>query len=210
MPAGAKIGLFGGTFDPIHSAHLTVAREAVGAAGLEKVLFVPAAHPPHKSETTGASYEDRFRMVELACGGEPGFVASRLEQGEGRSYTVLTIEKLRRELGPDDEICFLIGADAFAEIRSWKRWEEVVRAVRFIVVTRPGHRYDVPPGAVVHPLRTLALPVSSSVIRGKLGRGEIVPELPPAVMDYIRRRRLYGWKEKDGRETQRDPSNIPV
>ncbi len=191
MATGRRIGLFGGTFDPIHSAHLTVAREAADQFDLDEVLFVPASNPPHKSGDTSASYEDRYRMVELACADNPDLHPSRLEEGENKSYSVFTIEKLRSTLDPDDEICFLIGADAFAEITTWRRWEDVVRAVSFIVVTRPGHDYEIPPGARVHRLQTVALPVSSSEIRRKLVAGEETPELPPAVEAYIRERGLY-------------------
>jgi nicotinate-nucleotide adenylyltransferase len=187
-----KIALFGGTFDPIHNAHLTVAREAARRFGLERVVFVPASHPPHKSGVTAAGYEDRYRMVELACAGEPLFEPSRLEAASRRSYSILTIEKLKHSLGPGDTLFFLIGADAFADIRTWRRWLEVVASVEFIVMTRPGHTYDVPPGATVHRLETLALPVSSSEIRARLAAGEQPAELPPAVLDYIRARRLYG------------------
>jgi nicotinate-nucleotide adenylyltransferase len=191
MAIGRKIGLFGGTFDPIHSAHLTVAREAITQAGLDEVLFVPAAHPPHKTGASVAPYEHRYRMVELACQGEAGFVPSRLEEGEGRSYSILTIERIRGQLGPADSIHFLIGADAFAEIATWRRWEEVVGSVSFLVVTRPGHDYEVPPGARVQRLDTLALPVSSSDIRARLAAGRDVPELPGAVRRYIEEHALY-------------------
>lgn len=189
---GRKIGLFGGTFDPVHLAHLTVAREAATRFGLDQVLFVVASHPPHKPEQTEASYEDRYRMVEAACAGEKLFVPSRLEQGAGKSFSILTIEKLRRLLAPGDEICFLIGADAFADLTTWYRWRDVVRAVRFIVVTRPGHDYAEPSGARVDRLETVALPISSSEIRAKLAAGERVSELPPAVAAYIRDHGLYG------------------
>ena len=186
-----RAAIFGGTFDPIHSAHLTVAREAAEKFGLDQVLFVPASHPPHKSASTTADYEHRYRMVELACGEDETLTASRLEEGEGKSYSILTIERLRSQLGSSDEICFLIGADAFAEIATWHRWREVIAAVQFIVVTRPGHRYTAPPGARVHHLETLALPVSSSAIREKLKAGQQAPELPPPVMRYIRENSLY-------------------
>jgi nicotinate-nucleotide adenylyltransferase len=191
MATGKKLGLFGGTFDPIHGAHLIVASEAADQAGLDKVLFVPASNPPHKSGATGAGYEDRYRMVEIACAGEPAFVPSRLEEGAGKSYSVLTIQKLRATLAPEDEIHFLIGADAFAEITTWHHWEDVIQSVGFIVVTRPGHDYIVPPGARVHRLETLALPVSSSAIRRKLSAGEPTPELPNAVRAYIDTQNLY-------------------
>ncbi len=184
----SRIAIFGGTFDPIHTAHLIVAREAAEQFALERVLFVPAANPPHKS--TGADYEHRYRMVELACRGEPRFVPSRLEAGHEKSYSILTIERMRAD-NPADTLYFVIGADAFAEIESWHRWEDVVRGVDFIVVTRPGHFYKAPTGARVHRLDTLALPVSSSEIRQKLAAGQDPEELPPGVLDYIRRHGLY-------------------
>lgn len=186
-----KIGLFGGTFDPIHNAHLTIAREALRLSDPDEILFVPAAHPPHKSGGTGAGFEHRYRMVELACADEERFVPSRMEEGGGKSYTILTIERLRKRLAPEDRILFLIGADAFAEIELWMRWEDVVAAVEFVVVTRPGHSYHTPGGARVHRLDTVATPVSSSTIRDKLASGEDIPEVPAAVLGYIRRHRLY-------------------
>jgi nicotinate-nucleotide adenylyltransferase len=186
-----RLAIYGGTFDPIHDAHLAVAREAVRACGVDRVLFIPAAHPPHKAGVTRASYEDRFRMVELACAGEPGFVPSRLEAGEERSYSIGTIEKVRAGLEPDARLFFLIGADAFAEIRTWRRWRDVVRLVEFIVVSRPGHHYDVPEGARVACLTTLDLPVSSSEIRQRLAAGDWAVPVPPAVLAYIRERGLY-------------------
>lgn len=185
--------LFGGTFDPIHTAHLTVAREAAEVFGLDQVLFIPAANPPHKSESTAASYEHRYRMVELACESDPRFVPSRIEEGSERSYSILTIEKLS---APGQPLYFIIGADAFAEITTWHRWQDVIRWTEFIVVTRPGSVYHAPPGARVHRLDTLALPVSSSGIRNKLASGEIPAELPVKVVDYIRQSRLYGWRPR--------------
>ena len=185
-----RIAIFGGTFDPIHSAHLTVAREALARFALDQVLFVPAGNPPHKADTS-TPYEHRYRMVELACQGDAHLAASRLEEGDRRSYSILTIERLRSQIQPDDELFFLIGADAFAEIATWHRWQEVIAAIQFIVVTRPGHGYDVPPGARVHRLETVALPVSSSEIREKLARGEAAGEVPEAVLDYIRAEGLY-------------------
>jgi len=186
-----RIALFGGTFDPIHDAHLTVAREALVHCGLDEVLFIPNAIPPHKANLMVAPFEDRFRMVELACAGQPGFVASRIEEDTRQSYSVHTIEKVRGER-PGDNLSFLIGADAFAEIATWYRWRDVLALVEFIVVTRPGHDYAVPDGARVRRLETVALPVSSSEIREQLGRGEKPGSVPPAVLAYIGERGLYG------------------
>lgn len=186
-----RIAIFGGTFDPIHSAHLTVAREALARFSLDQVLLVPAGNPPHKTASTTATYEHRYRMVALACEGEPLLVASRLEEGDQRSYSILTIERLRATRTPQDMLFFLIGADAFAEITTWHRWRDVLRSVEFIVVTRPGHDYAVPPGAVIHRLETVALPVSSSEIRDRLARGEALEMLPRGVLAYIREHGLY-------------------
>ena len=183
-----RLALFGGTFDPIHNAHLTVAREAATQFQLDQVWFIPAAHPPHKSDQTGASYEDRFRMTELACQADPRFIASRLEEGASKSYSVDTVERVRA-LG--EQPYFIIGADAFAEITSWHRWQDLIRLTEFIVVTRPGHHYAAPTGARVHRLETVALPVSSSEIRRKLADGQIPVELPEAVGRYISERCLY-------------------
>lgn len=185
-----RTAIFGGTFDPIHCAHLRVARETLEQFRLDRVLFVPASTPPHKREAT-AGYEDRYRMVELACANEPRFVPSRLEAGRLKSYSIKTICRVRASVARDDELFFLIGSDAFAEIDTWYRAADVIRAVDFIVVTRPGHEYAVPPGARVHRLDTLALPVSSSDIRLRLAAGESPEELRPEVLAYIREHHLY-------------------
>lgn len=184
-----KLALFGGAFDPVHNAHLAIAREAARAFALDRVLFVPTANPPHKQ--LHASYEDRFRMLELALEGEPGFEASRLEAGTANTYSIETIEKVQPSLAPDDRLFFLTGADAFAEIRTWVRWREVVAAVEFIVISRPGSVYEVPEGGQVHRLDTLAMDVSSTEIRRQLATGDATRALPPRVIDYIRQRGLY-------------------
>ena len=186
-----RLAIFGGTFDPIHKAHVAMAQEAAGRFHLDRVLVVPAAHPPHKSGATFAGYEDRLRMAELACAHDARLEVSRLEEGTARSYTIHTIEKLRATLAPQDELYFLIGADAFAEIQTWHRWQDVVRAVTFIVVSRPGHVYAIPPGARVERLESLDLPVSSSEFRRALGVGERPGEVPECVLEYIFRRGLY-------------------
>ncbi len=185
-----SIAIFGGTFDPIHNAHLTVAREAADVFALERVLFVPAAHPPHKPGLVSESFEHRYRMVELACAHDLRFEPSRIEEGAGASYSILTLERLRPRY-PDPY--FLIGADAFADLEKWKRWRDVVALARFIVVTRPGHDYTTPEGARVERLDTLALADSSSEIRRKLAAGEMPLELPPAVSHYIAAHGLYQW-----------------
>ena len=187
-----KLAIFGGTFDPIHVGHLAVAREACARFELDRVLFVPAAHPPHKAGVTHAPYDDRVRMAELACADNARFEVSRLEEGTARSYSIDTIEKVRAMLGPGDELYFLIGADAFAEIRTWHRWDDVARAVRFLVVSRPGHTYEIPAGVTVDRIDSVDIPVSSSEIRGILAAGGVPRGLPSAVLEYAREHRLYG------------------
>jgi len=189
----SRVVLFGGTFDPIHNAHLEIARAAADRFHLEKILFVPAANPPHKSDRAQAPYEDRVRMAQLACEGDARFEVSRIEaRPEGssaRSYSIETIEKLQAAgIAP---LGFLIGADAFAEIESWHRWADVVRSVEFIVVTRPGAAYRIPPGASVYELTGLSLPESSSDVRAAIARGDLDVPVPPAVLAYIRERRIY-------------------
>jgi nicotinate-nucleotide adenylyltransferase len=186
-----RLAIFGGTFDPIHNAHLAIARAAARDMRLDRILFVPAAHPPHKAGGTHASYEHRIRMVELACLDEPSFEASRLEQGTARSYSIDTIEKVRRELQPDDELFFIIGADAFAEIRTWRRWEDVARAVCFIVVSRPGHFYAVPSQVRIARLDSVELSVSSSDVRRALAANEYTSAVPGRVLEYILQNHLY-------------------
>ena len=128
-------------------------------------------------------------MVELACAADPRFEVSRIEEGSARSYTILTIEKLTaRGVGP---LSFLIGADAFKEIRSWYRWKDVVASVEFIVVTRPGAVWEPPAGARMRELGGLQLPESSSDIRTQLTRGDSSVPVPESVLRYIREHGLY-------------------
>jgi nicotinate-nucleotide adenylyltransferase len=186
-----KLALYGGTFDPIHRAHLTVATEAADRFGLDQVWFVTAGQPPHKPAGSTTPYEERQRMVELACASDPRFHSPRLEEGAGASYTIHTIERVRGQLAAGDRLYFLIGADAFAEIGSWYRSADMLQAVEFIVVSRPGYVYPVPEKARIHRLETLALPVSSSEIRRALEQGETSDELPDSVAGYIHAHGLY-------------------
>jgi nicotinate-nucleotide adenylyltransferase len=200
-----RLAIFGGTFDPIHTAHLTVAKEAVVQFGLSAVLFVVAARPPHKAGAVHASYDQRMRMVELACLRTPEFAPSRLEEYDEVSYSIQTIQRVKLTAGPDAVVYFLIGADAFAEIQTWHQWAEAVREVAFIVATRPGHHYRVPPGTTVFRLNTLAMPVSSSDMRARLAAGEEPPEIPAATMEYIRANQLYGFPSRRGSRPVTDP-----
>lgn len=177
-----NFAIFGGAFDPVHAAHLTVAFEARERFGLSRIVFVPSGNPPHKK--LEAPFEDRVTMTRLAA--EPaGFEVSDCERGGGPSYSYDTLRKF------DGRPAFIIGTDAFADVTSWHRWPDVSAMTEFIVVARPGHSYDVPPGTTVHRLDTLALPVSSTEIRRQLVEGVRPEALPDAVYAYILERGLY-------------------
>src|SRR5207249_10532986 len=156
-----------------------------------RVLFVPAASPPHKRGFTHAGFEDRVRMAEIACAADARFEVSRIEEGTERSYSIDTIRLVRAEMAPADELYFLIGADAFAEIETWHQWREVAAAVHFLIVSRPGTSYEIPEGVACDVIDTLAIPVSSTEIRRALSLGDIPSGVPAAVLDYIRSHGLY-------------------
>lgn len=194
-----KIALFGGTFDPVHDAHLAVARAAADAFELDRVLFVVSGDPPHKVNRRHTPYEDRQRMVELACASDPRFESPRLEdprvlQGR-RSYSADTIERVRADLGANDTLFFLLGEDAFRDLDIWYRLEDVVGAVEFLVVSRPDSSEQPEPdapGLRARWLRGVSHPASSTEVRRRLAAGESVCEMvPPAVADYIERQGLY-------------------
>lgn len=196
-----NIALYGGTFDPIHKGHLEVARAAADAFDLERVLLIPVGAPPHRGGRPEAPYRDRYRMVELACEADARFEASDLEaeRKDGRpNYSIDTIQRVKPVLAAGDRLFFVIGCDAFADIRTWHRWEEVVRGTEWIVVSRPGSECDeerVPGGARVHWLRDVAVPVSSTGLRRRLGVDERVADwLPANVREFIRSRGLYAPK----------------
>jgi nicotinate-nucleotide adenylyltransferase len=192
-----RVGLFGGTFDPIHRGHVEVARRAADAFDLEEVLLIPSGQPPHR-RPAHADYEHRYRMVALACQGDPRLHASRLEAPNNQKrphYSIDTIQRVLREGPPGQRLFFLIGADAFAEIHLWHRWREIFDLVEFIVVSRPGSEpaaSTTPPGACVHWFGEVEVPISSTRVREKLTAGEAVDEWVPAeVAKYIREKGLY-------------------
>lgn len=185
-----RVGLLGGTFDPIHLGHLRAAENAREELGLERVAFVPAALPPHRALPL-SSARDRFAMVALATAGQPAFAASDVElERPGPSYTVDTLRAWRRER-PQDELVLLLGSDAFAEMESWREAGTVLGLCRVAVMTRPG---AAPAAAETDALRVEGpgLPVSSSEIRQRVKAGRSVRYLvPDAVADYIQKRGLY-------------------
>ena len=181
----------GGTFDPIHNAHLEMARAAAEQCELSRVLVIPAGNPPHRA--TAASFADRFRMVQIACGDEPLFEPSSVEEGPDKSYTVNTVDRLQADSGFDVVWYFIVGADAFSEIESWHRWRDLTKMVTFAIVGRPGADYNIPANVCAHRVEGVSMPVSASDIRAKLAAGQENLNLSRGVLDYIRERKIYGY-----------------
>ncbi len=203
-----KIGLLGGAFDPVHDGHLAMARAARKAAGLDRVVFVPAAVSPYKPGEPAAGAADRLAMLRLALSGRPEWAVSEIELDRGGvSYTIDTLRALEERAGPGAEFYLIIGMDNFLSLSGWKEIGEVIRKARFIVASRPG--YD--PGRLSGDDRywaarvregkrlltvELAVPVSSSEIRRMVREGgDPRPFLPEAVADYIEEHRLYQEQE---------------
>ena len=135
-----RIGVMGGTFDPIHHGHMVTAEEAWKQFGLDQVLFVPSGHPPHKEERKSLDPEQRYLMAVIATATNPHFSVSRMEiERPGPSYTIDTVRELHRIYGKNTEVLFITGADAILEILTWKEPELVLREATFIAATRPGY-----------------------------------------------------------------------
>jgi nicotinate-nucleotide adenylyltransferase len=206
------IGILGGTFDPIHYGHLRPAQEVQCALALAEVRVIPAAQPPHRPPPV-ATVAQRFRMVELACAEFPGFHADDCEiRRGGPSYTVLTLEALRAEVG-DHPLCLFMGADAFKGLETWHQWRRIPELAHVVVMTRPGwvfpHESELPPwvrGCVSREVRDLAQTpagkifyqavtpqdISATRLREAIGRGEPIPGwLSPAVWEYINVNEIY-------------------
>jgi len=199
-----RVGLFGGSFDPIHAGHVAPVRAARAAFSLERVFFLPTGNPPHKSGRRFAPALARFAMVELALLGEEGLFTSTHELRDEPSYTVETLEHFQAEL-PGADLHLILGSDSLAEIQSWRRWRELPRLARLVVLTRPGSEEALRPQTLAAPLRAAwetgrvllvehePVPVSATELRAVLARGEHPPAgtIHPLVLDYARKYRLY-------------------
>ncbi|MEO8439618.1 MAG: nicotinate-nucleotide adenylyltransferase [Spartobacteria bacterium] len=182
-----KIGIYGGSFDPIHHGHLILAREALETLGLAEVIFIPAAQSPHKPDCPPAPAAARWEMLSDAIAGEPGFSAARLEiDRPPPSYAVETIEQLRAEL-PDAELVFLIGEDNLAKLESWHRFEDLRDLVQFVVLDRSRVQVKYP-----YPAIRRRIDISATTIRNRVASGQSIRYLvPEAVERIIRREQLY-------------------
>jgi nicotinate-nucleotide adenylyltransferase len=198
-----KLGLFGGSFDPIHRGHVEPVHAARRALGLDRVVYLPTAVPPHKPARMLAPAHARYAMVEMALLDEEGLYASTFELTLGRpAYTIETLEHFRRTL-PDAELHLLIGGDSYAELDHWVRWREIVDAARLVVLTRPGWTLEEP--ALSPDLAALArsgrvnflgqppVDISSTRLRELFARGEVPPAgtMPESVVRYVQKYDLY-------------------
>lgn len=182
-----KIGIYGGTFDPIHHAHLILAREAREQLGLMEVRFVLAAQSPDKVDQQSANAEARWEMLRVAIDGEPGFAASRIELDRpAPSYTIDTVEAFHAAQ-PDAELFFLLGEDNLAGLPRWHRFETLRKLVRFVVLDRTGAAPD-----MGHLMIRRRIDISSTVIRNRVAIGQSIRYLvPEAVEQIIRCEQLY-------------------
>lgn len=206
-----RIGLLGGTFDPVHVGHLALARSACEALRLDSVRFIPTGQSWQKTGSDAGALA-RLAMVRLAIASFPAFMADDREvRRSGPSYTVDTLAELRAELGPDPALVLLLGSDQLRNLATWHRYRDLLRFAHIAASRRGSHRLDgfepaveallqahgrdalpdAPAGAIVF-FRMPPVPVSASVLRAQLARGERPRELlPPEVLAYIERHRLY-------------------
>ncbi len=168
----SRLGLLGGTFNPIHNGHLAIAHSAREALALERVIFMPTGDPPHKSETQLAPARDRYEMVRLAIGSDPHLGLSDIEvRRQGKSYSIDTVRQLRQEQGPGCELWFLIGLDAFLDLPTWREPEALLKLCSFAVIFRPGVSFrSLQKLSLLPPLPTEAL---EDLDKGKTARFEI-------------------------------------
>lgn len=199
-----KLGLMGGTFDPIHHGHLVAAEAARSEFGLDKVVFVPSGQPPHKSGHGVTSKENRYLMTELATLSNPRFEVSKVEvERQGYSYAIDTVRYFKNLLPADGELYFITGADAVSDIVSWHAARELFHYCTFIAATRPGFRQEairerleaaMSPEelAKIAAVEVPAMAISSTDIRERLAAGRTIKYLVPEVVeDFIRKNDLY-------------------
>jgi nicotinate-nucleotide adenylyltransferase len=190
---GKRIGIMGGTFDPIHHGHLVAASEVAGRFGLDEVVFVPTGEPWQKGAVSPA--EDRYLMTVIATASNPRFQVSRADiDRDGPTYTIDTLRDLNAVFGPSATLFFITGADALAKILSWKDALEMLSLAHFVGVTRPGFELSAShlPADTVTLVEVPAMAISSSDCRARVAAGKPIWYLvPDGVVQYIAKRRLY-------------------
>ena len=187
-----RVGVMGGTFDPIHNGHLVAASEVAASFDLDEVVFVPTGQPWQKSDVTPS--EHRYLMTVIATASNPGFTVSRVDvDRSGPTYTIDTLRDLQRQR-PGADLFFITGADAVAQILSWRDHDELWELAHFVAVSRPGHTLSAAglPSAHVSLLEIPALAISSTDCRERVRRGQPVWYLvPDGVVQYIAKHHLY-------------------
>ncbi len=191
-----KIGIMGGTFNPIHYGHLICAEQVRDGLGYDKILFVPSARPPHKSQPDMVSAEHRFQMVLLATAHNQDFEVSRIElDREGPSYTIQTIKTLRNRYNISTELAWIIGADSLIEYKIWKDFDGVLEQCTMIATTRPNYDMQLVPTEIRNRVRTFkitGIDISATEIRRRLKENLSIQYLvPDSVAEYIKEHRLY-------------------
>lgn len=186
-----RIGIFGGTFNPIHFGHLVLAEQAYEKLGLSKVIFIPSFNPPHKSSHNIVSPNHRFNMVRLAIKGNPHFEISDIEiKRKGCSYLVDTLRELKKTR-PKSELFFISGSDVSAQIAKWKSINEILSLSKFVLAKRPGYRLK-KYSRHIQVISITELDISSSVIRIKIRDGKSIRYLMPVrVYKYIKKKGFY-------------------
>jgi len=195
MGDAQRIGVMGGTFDPIHHGHLVAASEVAQVFTLDEVVFAPTGQPWQKDARKVSPSEDRYLMTVIATASNPRFSVSRIDIDRGGpTYTIDTLRDLRVERGDEAELFFITGADALAQIMSWQDVNELFALAHFVGVTRPGHRLtgDGLPEDKVSLVEVPALAISSTDCRQRVANGEPIWYLvPDGIVQYIAKRRLY-------------------
>jgi len=190
-----RLGIMGGTFDPIHHGHLVAASEVASRFQMDEVIFVPAGQPWQKAHSDVSPAEDRYLMTVIATAANPRFAVSRIDTDRpGPTYTIDTLRKLRAHHGPAVDLFFITGADALETILSWSHVKELFTLAHFIGCTRPGHTLSDPgfPAGGVSLLEIPALAISSTDCRTRVRRGEPIWYLvPDGIVQYISKRGLY-------------------
>jgi nicotinate-nucleotide adenylyltransferase len=190
-----RIGVMGGTFDPIHHGHLVAASEVGHFFALDEVIFVPTGQPWQKEGRKVSAAEDRYLMTVIATASNPRFSVSRVDiDRPGETYTIDTLRDLRAARGPDVELFFITGADALARMMSWRDSDELFKLAHFVGCTRPGHRLSTAglPAEGVSLIEIPALAISSTTCRERVRAGEPIWYLvPDGIVQYISKRGLY-------------------
>jgi nicotinate-nucleotide adenylyltransferase len=192
---GKRLGVMGGTFDPIHHGHLVAASEVADFLDLDEVIFVPTGQPWQKDDRKVSPAEDRYLMTVIATASNPRFSVSRVDiDRPGETYTIDTLRDLRAQRGPDTELYFITGADALARMISWRDADELFTLAHFVGCTRPGHRLTLSdlPAERITLLEIPALAISSTECRERVRDGHPIWYLvPDGIVQYISKRGLY-------------------